>query len=139
MHTIKPGQIIVFLHYNWYIICHIYILCQWDSDVICPGKGVYGHYCLVKIIKIIDKITFSFLTVFSTLFILLYFSYLAVFQKVIKLISQFLFKDKKQSGTYFVKWKNNIINYNSFWEKKKKKIQYETKITFFLWVKWKSG
>ena len=139
MHTIKPGQIIVFLHYNWYIICHIYILCQWDSDVVCPGKGVYGHYCLVKIIKIIDKITFSFLTVCSTLFVLLYFIYLAVFQKVIKLISQFLFKDKKQSGTYFVKWKNNIINYNSFWEKKKKKIQYETKITFFLWVKWKSG
>ena len=60
LHTIKPGQIIVFLHYNWYIICHIYILCQWDSDVKCPGKGVYGHYCLVKIIKIIDKITFFF-------------------------------------------------------------------------------
>ena len=38
-----------------------------------PGKGVDGHYCLVKIIKIIDKITFSFLTVFSTLFVLLYF------------------------------------------------------------------
>ena len=49
-----------------------------------PGKGVDGHYCLVKIIKIIDKITFSFLTVFSTLFVLLYFIYLAVFQKVIK-------------------------------------------------------
>ena len=49
-----------------------------------PGKGVDGHYCLVKIIKIIDKITFSFLTVFITLFVLLYFIYLAVFQKVIK-------------------------------------------------------
>ena len=49
-----------------------------------PSKGVDGHYCLVNIIKIIDKITFSFLTVFSTLFVLLYFIYLAVFQKVIK-------------------------------------------------------
>ena len=85
MHTIKPGQIIVFLHENYTLfVIYIYILCQWDSDVKSPGKGVYGHYCLVKIIKIIDKITFSFLTVFSTLFILLYFSYLAVFQKVIK-------------------------------------------------------
>ncbi len=56
------------------------------------------------------------------------------------MILQFLFKDKKQSSTYFVKWKNNIINYNSFREKKKKKIQYETKISFFVskmkkWIK----
>jgi hypothetical protein len=67
------------IHYLSYI--HIMSM---GFGCLCPGKGVYGHYCLVKIIKIIDKITFSFLTVFSTLFVLLYFIYLAVFQKVIK-------------------------------------------------------
>ncbi len=50
LHTIKPGQIIVFLYYNkyLYIICHIYILCQWDSDVIFPGKGVMDIIVLSK-------------------------------------------------------------------------------------------
>ncbi len=103
-----------------------------------PGKGVKGHIFLVKIIKIINKITFSlqYLVLYVRYFIFLP-SRISESNKIWS--RNFCSKIKNSSGTHFV---NKLIKqYYQLQQfslkKKKKKIQFLETKNFFLWIKWK--